>query len=144
MIGGGGLYSLWFISTSQINDIENLNCTLSTIGVSYQNVRELQNIISGAYFLCETHKITQELLPIKLLKKSSKNTIGNKTESVNNLPNYNTLENAEKDMIIKAIEKCNGNITRTAKLLNIGKATVYRKIKKYNINFRENKKSVSF
>lgn len=35
----------------------------------------------------------------------------------------------EKENIENAIEKCDGNLTKAARLLNIGRSTLYRKIK---------------
>ena len=39
----------------------------------------------------------------------------------------------EKDKILKALHKSNGNKTRAAKLLNIDRKTLYNKIHLYNI-----------
>jgi transcriptional regulator of acetoin/glycerol metabolism len=44
------------------------------------------------------------------------------------------MELLEKESIEKALVKTEGNIVLAAKLLNISRATIYRKIKKYNIN----------
>ncbi|WP_154698369.1 helix-turn-helix domain-containing protein, partial [Clostridium botulinum] len=42
-------------------------------------------------------------------------------------------EKLEKENIENAIEKCNRNLAKAARLLDIGRSTLYRKIKKYNI-----------
>jgi len=39
----------------------------------------------------------------------------------------------ERENIIKAINLCEGNIVKSAEMLGISRATIYRKIKKYNI-----------
>ena len=44
-----------------------------------------------------------------------------------------SLAEAEKKAISEALEYCRGNITMTAKILGIGRNTLYRKIKEYNI-----------
>lgn len=45
-----------------------------------------------------------------------------------------TLENVEKKHIIKVLKICSGNITLAADMLGIGRNTLYRKMKKYDIN----------
>lgn len=44
------------------------------------------------------------------------------------------LDELEEKVIIDTIKKCDGNLQLSAKLLKIGRATLYRKIKKYEIN----------
>ena len=44
------------------------------------------------------------------------------------------LDELEEKVIREAIKKCDGNLQLSAKLLKIGRATLYRKIKKYEIN----------
>lgn len=51
-----------------------------------------------------------------------------------------TVEELEKEEIEKAIKKYGNNtqeMKQVAKALNIGIATLYRKVKKYNINAEE-------
>lgn len=42
-----------------------------------------------------------------------------------------TVEQVERALIIKALKQCNGNVMDASRLLEIGKSTLYRKIKKY-------------
>ena len=44
-----------------------------------------------------------------------------------------TLEEAERNMLVKALEKAGGNQTRAAVLLGISRDTLRYKIKKYNL-----------
>lgn len=39
------------------------------------------------------------------------------------------MEKLEKENIENAIEKCDGNLAKAARLLDIGRSTLYRKIK---------------
>lgn len=43
------------------------------------------------------------------------------------------MQEVEKDVILKAIQECGGNMTAAAQRLEIAKSTLYRKIKRYNI-----------
>jgi len=45
-----------------------------------------------------------------------------------------TINELESDAIEKAIFEFNGNLTEAAKALGIGRATLYRKVKQYNID----------
>lgn len=42
-------------------------------------------------------------------------------------------EEMEKQNIIKALQSCGGNKSKTAKMLNIDPSTLYRKLAKYGI-----------
>ncbi len=44
-----------------------------------------------------------------------------------------TLEEAERDLIRRALEKTNWNKRRAAKILNVSERTLYRKIKEYRL-----------
>ncbi|MCX6179660.1 MAG: sigma-54 dependent transcriptional regulator [Chlorobiales bacterium] len=44
-----------------------------------------------------------------------------------------SLEEHERDAIIKAYKASNGNLTRTARMLGIGRATLYRKLDKFGL-----------
>lgn len=90
------------------------------------NVRELQNRIKRAVLVTET----------PLLELPDLNT-GGQTEFVNKgiapviLPLKD--ENTEKESIIKALQICNGHREQAARLLKINPATLYRKMKKYDL-----------
>ena len=45
-----------------------------------------------------------------------------------------TLSDIERDLIIFAIERCDGRMTRVARALGIGRSTLYRKLKEYGID----------
>jgi transcriptional regulator of acetoin/glycerol metabolism len=47
-----------------------------------------------------------------------------------------TVADAEKELILKALENHRGNMSKTSKSLGIGRATLYRKIKSYNIEVK--------
>lgn len=48
--------------------------------------------------------------------------------------NVKTIDELESEAIKKAIASFNGNLTEAAKALGIGRATLYRKVKQYNID----------
>lgn len=48
--------------------------------------------------------------------------------------NMTDLKTLERCAIEAALKKCSGNISRTIKLLGIGRTTLYRKIHRYGID----------
>ena len=95
------------------------------------NVRQLQNVIDKAYYICDGDVITTEYLS---------DEIRGSVENVKEKNKYGTINYMEKDLIIETILKNNGNITRSASELGISKPTIYRKMKKYNIASEDFKK----
>ncbi|MFI5368101.1 MAG: sigma-54-dependent transcriptional regulator [Spirochaetia bacterium] len=47
-----------------------------------------------------------------------------------------TMQSAEKDMIVRALQAADGNQTRAAQALDMGRNTLWRKMKKYGIDSR--------
>ena len=88
------------------------------------NVRELQHAIERAVIMTES----LTLQPSDFLLSSDDNR---HTENIE-FPNYQ-IEEAEKLLIIKAIGKHNGNITKAAKDLGLTRASLYRRLEKYGL-----------
>ncbi len=88
------------------------------------NVRELRNVVERDYYLSDINTISPYYIEENIFKE-----INNENQDINIIP----MERLEKENIENAIEKCDGNLAKAAKLLNIGRSTLYRKIKKYNI-----------
>jgi PAS domain S-box-containing protein len=82
------------------------------------NIRELCNIFEYAFINCKQNIISLSDLPAEF------------TEAEN--PAINS-EISEKDRIILILNKHNGNKIKACKELNISYATLFRKIKKYNL-----------
>ncbi len=90
------------------------------------NVRELKNIIERAIILAEGNEIQVQHLPIEV-------QIGN-TEYANNSSIYHLTE-IERWHIQRVLHYTKGNKVETAKLLNIGLSTLYRKIEEYHLQY---------
>ncbi len=91
------------------------------------NVRELENVINRAVALNTEETILADDLPTTI--KSS-----NKTPSKNPLyPSEETLAAYEMAAINNALAKSRQNRKLAARILGIGEATLYRKIKKYQL-----------
>ncbi|WP_202078755.1 sigma-54 interaction domain-containing protein [Caldalkalibacillus salinus] len=90
------------------------------------NIRELENVIESAVHLTHKDVIEIEDIPVHLKQNF---THGSQAYSLKNV-----LEHTEKRELEKALQKCNGNKIEAAKLLKIGKSSMYDKLKKYELN----------
>ena len=86
------------------------------------NVRELKQKIQTAVLLCEGNNITEDDLELYVEQDAS--------------PICYSLKDVqqEKERIRQALEQCGGNKKSAAKLLKIGRTTLYAKIKEYGLS----------
>jgi len=90
------------------------------------NVRELYNVIKTASFFADDFievKHLQKLLPQDL----------NRDKELNNFDLEKKVENIEKELIKKALQKTGYNKYKTAEILGITRKTLYTKLKKYHL-----------
>lgn len=93
------------------------------------NVRELQNCVQRALALGSGSVIQVKDLPSNLLYQ-----VRNAAES----QGTPSLREVERRAILEALEATRGDRLRAAKLLGIGKTTIYRKLKEYGIEQSQN------
>lgn len=105
------------------------NITLSTTAGEklnthtwYGNIRELEHAIEKAVIINEDGILSEEHfnLPRKSADRPTENAVS-------------TLEEMELQMIRKAMEKCNGNLSAVAAQLGITRQTLYNKMKKFGL-----------
>lgn len=87
------------------------------------NIRELKNVIERAVILASNDELTLDCLPLDFAYTET----GNPADALK-------LAEMEKLHIRKVLAYTNGNKTRSAELLGIGLATLYRKIEEYKLN----------
>jgi len=93
------------------------------------NVRELENVIERAVVLAKGSVIT--LADLYLEEQPEKASFNTNEYFV--LPAKSTLALIKREAIVQAFRHTDGNREATARLLNIGVATLYRRFKKYQI-----------
>ena len=104
----------------------SLSSEAKNIFLAYQwpgNVREMMNAIEHGLIVCDS-EITPGDLPIDMLTRETS------SESNDSLD----LKSVERNHIVKVLKFTNGNKTETARLLEIGLTTLYRKIEEFGIN----------
>lgn len=94
------------------------------------NVRELENIIERAVVLCRGEIITTQDLPFHLQEEKSERTLES-LRKFKTLPE--SLEELEKDLILKALRDHQGVQTKAAESLGISERVLRYKMKKYGI-----------
>ncbi|TWI54488.1 sigma-54 interaction domain-containing protein [Halalkalibacter nanhaiisediminis] len=106
------------------------------------NIRELENVLERAMnTVSESNTIKMEHLPLYLRKlnnveinpqTSHDYAYATDEEELHYCLQQN-IEQAERQIIIKALKRTNGNKVKAADLLEIHRASLYRKIEKYQI-----------
>ena len=95
------------------------------------NVRELRNAIERAMILEESALITVASLPIAISRPDGS---GLAVSSSVDIPSDGlSLEDNERSLLARALEKTNGNQTQAARLLRITRDTLRYKMKKFNL-----------
>jgi transcriptional regulator of acetoin/glycerol metabolism len=93
------------------------------------NVRELEHVVERAINLVsDGGLIGPEFLP-----GQQKDYRVPETSSAGNRSEPRLLREIEREAIIEALKQCQGNLSRTASNLGIGRSTLYRKLREYDI-----------
>lgn len=89
------------------------------------NIRELKNCVESCVVLCNGEEIKYEDLPANIQEKND--------EKVISVPVGITMEEAEKIIIQENLAVNNGNKTKTADVLGIGRKTLHRKLDEWGL-----------
>ncbi|MFW6251260.1 MAG: sigma-54-dependent transcriptional regulator [Alkalispirochaetaceae bacterium] len=89
------------------------------------NIRELRNSIESAVVMCKGNIIAPEDLPPSITRESDDDYIRISVGS--------TLAEAEREIIRSTLAAQNGNKSRTAEILGIGRKTLHRKVDEYGL-----------
>jgi DNA-binding NtrC family response regulator len=93
------------------------------------NVRELENVIERAVVLAQGSTIGVAELPGHLQETE----LVPSSDDQLTLPTSATLADIERAAILHALQQSGGNRQAAARALNIGVATLYRKLKEYQL-----------
>jgi len=84
------------------------------------NIRELRNCVESAVVMCNGEEIKIDDLPASVREKGEEKSIS--------IPLGMSLDEAEMVIIQENLAFCNGNKTKCAELLGIGRKTLHRKL----------------
>jgi len=90
------------------------------------NVRELRNAIEYAFVLCSGNWIGKEHLPPKI-------NVISKKPAIHRIQNAASREE-ERTKLIHTLRRVGGNQSEAARILGVSRVTIWKRIKKYNIN----------
>ena len=110
--------------------IEDISPEAMTKLIDYDypgNIRELENIIERSVALATGKEVTPQQLPKILIDKSVQVIRGDKNK-------FPTLEYREEEYIRWVLKETGGNKTQTANILGIARPSLWRKLKKYEID----------
>jgi transcriptional regulator of acetoin/glycerol metabolism len=82
-------------------------------------VRQLRNVIDSAVVLADEDEIRPSDLALRDTGSDSLDTL--------------RIDHWEQKLIVEALRRTGDNVPEAAKLLGIGRATLYRKIEQYHI-----------
>ena len=114
------------------------------------NVRELENVLERALILCRSDTLGLEVLPPYLMRESMSDKpalssapaaespraeVGRVDEQTGDVTPA-SLDEAEKDTLIRALKAFDGHREKTAEALGISRRTLQYKLKKFNLTRR--------
>ena len=102
------------------------------------NVRELENCIERALALTDHRVLGLNDLPASIARMELESVPEPQMIEEMTAPSTTTdLEDLERATIARVFSQVNGDKARAGKMLGISRATLYRKLKRYNIGVRE-------
>ncbi len=118
--------------------IDGLNVEAQRMLMSHDwpgNVRELRNAVERAMILEESAFITPPSLPLSIGHGATAvSAVPAAPRTVSEFPDEGlSLEDNERNLLARALEKTNGNQTQAARLLRITRDTLRYKMKKFNL-----------
>jgi two-component system response regulator HydG len=99
------------------------------------NVRELEHAVERACTMCSGPVLHLGDFPTQLQQQGleARRSVPREDEADAAVPGVTTLADLERQAIVDAIRKLHGDKLQAARLLGIGKTTLYRKLKEYGI-----------
>jgi two-component system response regulator AtoC len=101
------------------------------------NVRELENTIERCIILSETDLMDLNDLPQNVRATENSSPLSFAGPLFGDESQIISFDKLKEEAIRHALKVTNGNIVEAAKKLEIGRATVYRFMEKYNISYEE-------
>ena len=90
------------------------------------NIRELQNVVERAVALCASNMVELEDLPDEIRRHSPE-------DDKIVLPVGSSMDEIERQAILQTLRKTGGDKELAARLLGIGLATLYRRLKEMEL-----------
>ncbi|NBC66273.1 MAG: response regulator [Bacteroidetes bacterium] len=96
------------------------------------NIRELQNVVERLALLSVEDEIkAEDVEQLVVQKRSQKKMLDDLLDQTDNFHEYK--EEAERQFLLKKLEKYDWNVSATAEAIDIQRSHIYNKMKKYDI-----------
>ena len=89
------------------------------------NIRELQHVVERAVIMCDGAEITSNDVQLSSAKSTE--------QTATNAPDNVDLETMERNLVKRAIDKYQGNISKAAAELGLTRAALYRRMEKFGL-----------
>jgi DNA-binding NtrC family response regulator len=96
------------------------------------NVRELENTLKRGIALCTSDRLEADDIIFIATDRSGQNPAEHVTKTTLTLKG-NLLDSGQRTLIVKALNDNDWNYTKTATELGIGRTTLWRKVRKYDL-----------
>ncbi len=97
------------------------------------NIRELRNSVEYAFVLARGKSIDIEHLPEKITNYKPLETVTSESQKTSDTVKVGL---SEKEKLLAALQKTDGNQTKAAELLGVSRITVWKRIKKHGIKLK--------
>ncbi len=97
------------------------------------NIRELENAIEQAVALSYQPVLTPDDLPVEVRDHAASRFVHLPQNEQFLFPDTPTLEEVKKRYVLHVLRRALGNVSRTAKILNIDRRSLYRMLARYKI-----------
>jgi DNA-binding NtrC family response regulator len=96
------------------------------------NARELRNVVQRAAILCDEGEVQPHHLPEPVRRARPRVAVESAGgEDSLRIPVGTSIEDAERELVLRTLDACGGNKTRTAAVLGISPKTLYAKLRLY-------------
>jgi two-component system, NtrC family, response regulator AtoC len=128
-----GLLADFFLAKRQCQLSEDARLCLQHYGWP-GNVRELENILERAAILAGNQRIQPQHLPADIGKHAAPAAAEMAASAETNMLSIpRTTEAMERRLIMQALDACQGNKTKAAKLLEISERSLWNKLNQYQL-----------
>ena len=102
------------------------------------NIRELENIIQRAVLMSKSNMVTeQDIIFDTPLAPENEVNVSSVVKRLNGTPLKNIVAEVEKEAITQKLKASRGNVAQAAEELEICKAALYEKMKRYDISAKK-------
>ena len=100
------------------------------------NVRELENVIHRAVLMCKKNSLNNTDISFDMasIQDEGPDSSSDSNKNFDNLPLKNIIAQLEREVIEKKLKSDRGNVSKAAESLEISKAALYEKMKRYGIS----------